>query len=189
MGEALLRARARVRGAVGATAVAAVVSLASTGVMSSTACATHACDGSLVDENQLDPSGRYLVGKMIDDDTWESNGLDEPWLEFPAQRAYIFHTPLLVGRVPLEMLAYVSTVDNPNAGPDNYALASGNLAEFLNNHGDYFLVKNDTCGQYFVRVVVRVAHASADAGAPILDGASDSSDAIANDAVANDARD
>jgi hypothetical protein len=144
-----------------------------TGALTSTACATHACDGSFVNDERQDPpnSGHYVVGKMVDEDTWESNGLDEPWFDFPGQRTYWFNTPQLLGREPLEMLAYITTVDNPNAAavggaaPDNYTLASGNVAEFLDYRGDHFQVKNDTCGHYFVRVVVRVAPVN-DAGAP-----------------------
>ena len=211
------RSRARARSAVGAMAVAAVVALASTGIMSSSACATHACDGSFVKEDQRDPSGNYTVGKMVDDDTWESGGIDDPWLDFPAERTYEFHLPIeLRGRAMLEMIPYVSVDQLPNASAaSNWALGSGNLGEFLSrqctcfrqdggihypdNCDDAFLVRNDTCGEYFLRVVVRFARDAtnvcvtddgmpvtspddAAADAPLLDGATDASDAIANDA-------
>jgi hypothetical protein len=172
--------RRRAAPALAAISIASLVAAGATGALTSTACATHACDGSFVNDVRQDPpdSGRYVVGKMVDEDTWESNGLDEPWFDFPGQRTYWFNTPQLLGREPVEMLAYITTVDNPNQSvprgspPDNYTLASGNVAEFLDYRGDHFQVKNDTCGHYFVRVVVRVAPVN-DAGATPLDAASD----------------
>ena len=126
-----------------------------------------------------------FTGHMLDDDTWESNGLDEQWFDFPGQRTLSFQTPALAGRTPVEMLAYISTADFPNAGPDNYTLASGNVVEFLNNRGGYFFAKNDTCGHYTLRVVVRVAHradaGASDADASPLDAAPDAPQDAARD--------
>lgn len=196
----------------GAIAIATLVAVGSTGALSTTACATHTCDFSYV--NYKDGKNQPSQGAMIDDDTWESNAIDDRWIDYPGQRLSEFHLPPeLRGREMLEMLAFVSADALPNQKSDpapNWALASGNLGEFLSRHctcyahtdgtlnypydcDDTFQVKNDTCGQYYVRVVVRFARGRSnvcrlndDAGTPvgaIVPGPDASSDASPLDAA------
>jgi hypothetical protein len=156
---------------------------------SSTACAVHNCDFSFVDFK--DQGGNPTIGHLIDENTWESNTIDDKWLDYPGQRVMSFHLPeSLRGREMIEMLTYVSVDEQPNLNGDpepNWAIASGNLGEFLTRRcfcfpvngapvdfpstcDDFFQVKNDTCGKYYARVVVRFAKAGGTNLCKLLDG-------------------
>jgi hypothetical protein len=131
-------------------------------------------------------------GRMIDENTWESNAQDEKWLAFTRQRIYAFDLRALGGRTPQVILPYISANDDPNKTNNSFTIGSGNLAEIYSAHPDGVTVKNGTCSDYFLRLVVVASPlpppgAAVDAGdAETPDGAqdagSDGPDDAANDA-------
>lgn len=147
------------------TIAGAALAVLAGAALAPTACSTHACDASFA---LYEAPGGVPLGEMVDDDTWESNPLDGQWLDFPGEREWLLHIPALEGRDLVSMDAFLSEDQFPSAdgsgGLPNWASASGNLAEWRDRNADYILVKNDTCGQYFARFVVRAAHAGPDAG-------------------------
>jgi hypothetical protein len=144
------------------------------------ACTTHQCDGDFV---------RFEQGHMVDPDTWESTPLNARWLDFPGQRRWHIIIPEGRSRRIVSIEPYVSPAASPlTKGPkgetENYTLASGDLCEIEGGENGELLVHNDTCADFYVRVVVRFAREPA----PALDAGRDapiSSDA-AGDAAAQD---
>jgi hypothetical protein len=94
-------------------------------------------------------------GRMLDPDTWESNALDGPWLDFPGQRTWVFEMRDLGGRAPEKnILAYISAAE---LGGSSFAVASGNLAELIAAGPGRLVVRNGVCADYFLRLVVEAA--------------------------------
>ena len=145
------------------------------GMLALTACYGENCNGS---------SGGYGSkpgeGRMIDENTWESSPMDGKWLHFSSQHAWFFEVPALGGRVPYSIQTFISPVETPNQSPSNFTMAGGNLAELSGVGANRFVVRNGTCAEYFVRVVVQVP-ANPDSIAPgtpgEVDAGGDASDA------------
>lgn len=132
-------------------------------------------------------------GRMIDEDTWESAPMDGKWLFYPGARLWVFDVPALGERKPIHIFPYISPIEEPNVfGPDkpvnNFTLAGGNLAELSGVNVNRFAVRNGSCADYFLRVVVELEPrppqppnaADPDSGAsvaPDVDGGADASDA------------
>jgi hypothetical protein len=95
-------------------------------------------------------------GRMLDENTWESNPQDGTWLPYPRQRYYIFDIRALSGRTPQEILPYLSAQADPKAG-GNFTLGAGNLALLSNASPNRIDVRNDSCSDYFLRLVVKVS--------------------------------
>lgn len=89
-------------------------------------------------------------GRMLDSNTWESSPSDGDWLPFPRQSITFFTLPF-GGRTPGWWLGYVSGQQRPNTG--NSTTGAGNLTEFTGVGPNTLAVINDTCSDYFVRVV------------------------------------
>jgi hypothetical protein len=120
-------------------------------------CQTKACDGTL--EIFGDKPGQ---GQFVDSDTWQSNPSGDLWLPFPAQRTWLLLPPGVVGPGGRRLkypLIYISPNINPNRIPgpnefgDNFTLATGNVAE-VTYRTDAVFVHNDTCADYYVRIVL-----------------------------------
>jgi hypothetical protein len=133
-----------------------------------TSCAGDDCDA---DIQTLPTCG----GDMLDDSTWESGPLDGTYLNFHGERTWIFNPSGWVGdRVPTLITPYLSLIAQPNAegGAPGYAgftLGPGNMAEitaFPSGGGYQIQVLNNTCAQYYLRVVIQYA----DAGSPTTSG-------------------
>ncbi len=137
-------------------------------------CFDHQCEG-----DRVGPYGEAQAeGDFIEQGAWESTPPLAKWLNFAAGRTWTFHIPSWerAGREVLSVAAYVSAADTPNAPPrdgqyDNFTEASGNLAEVTRLGPGRFEIKNNTCTQLYLRLVVR-------AGPPRDAGA----DSAANDA-------
>jgi len=119
-------------------------------------------------------------GEPVGPDEWESAPIaGTPYLDFHGERTWIFNPSGWVGaRQPVTVTAYLSLVQQPNAdGGSGFANASGNLAEYtvLPVAGGWQVqVLNDTCAQYYLRVVVDYAPADGGPqGAPACATASD----------------
>jgi hypothetical protein len=125
-------------------------------------------------------------GHMLDDNTWESTDQRDPWLPFPRQRQYVFDLRALGGRTPAIVWPYISAAPDPWENGNNFAPGGGNLSEILNPSAGHVEVKNDTCSDYYLRLVVWAPPAP-----PVepLDGGNVTSPADASVADAADAGD
>jgi len=94
-------------------------------------------------------------GQMVTADVWESSGQLDKWLWFPRQRAYFFNIHALGGRIPYETIAYLSAEEEPNR-TGHYTLGGGNVALFSGVGPNRVDVRNDTCSDYYLRLVVKV---------------------------------
>jgi hypothetical protein len=152
------------------------------------ACTTTACNGS---------SLLYTAGDLPDGaNTWESTPIDGNWIHYAPSVTVHVEIPELANRTVINTQVFLSPVFDPNAvppaggAPNNYAEASGNLAEIeqvLTQFGDpsgpnagkqvlSLEVLNGTCAEYYARILVIVAPEAADAGTE--DDAADAGDAL-----------
>lgn len=100
-------------------------------------------------------------GRMIDENTWESSPMDGRWLHYSSGHIWFFEVPALGDRTPYRVETYLSPIEEPNVfkpdrAPSNFTIAGGNLAELSGVGPNRFVVRNGTCAEYFVRVVVEV---------------------------------
>jgi hypothetical protein len=123
-------------------------------------------------------------GSMIDSTTWQSNPVDGEWLPFPRQQVYFFDVPALEGQTPQVFIPYLSAQRDPSKSGD-FTIGSGNLALLFGAGPNRIGVKNDTCSDYFLRLVLKVP-TPVDAGDA---GDVDAGDVDASDAGAVDASD
>jgi hypothetical protein len=121
-----------------------------------------------------------------DGHVWESSAIRAPWIAFPAQRAYQFLVPFPRNTRPTSIEAYVSVTEM--ADDDQWVNAAGNLAEVSyvtraeSDLGFWVKVHNDTCANYYLRVVVRGEVFDSDAGDA---GAPDAGADVPSDASAD----
>jgi hypothetical protein len=131
-------------------------------------------------------------GQMLDENKWQSGPQDGTWLWFPRQRYYIFNIPELGGRTPSIVIPYISASPQPAKTKDgNMTIGSGNVAELFQVAPNRVDVKNDTCSDYYLRLVVE-APAFSPEQTPIPDGGTEAGserDAGIDDAAPTDASD
>jgi hypothetical protein len=128
-------------------------------------CSTHQCDASSADAGG---------GQVVDLDgtwTWQSTSIQTGWMTFNGNETITFTLPasfLPSTSTPgFTLSAYVSTgADQWADGGGQFVQAAGQLAEFQIVGPRSFTVFNDTCYQYYLRVVatVTVPSAPVDAG-------------------------
>jgi hypothetical protein len=129
-------------------------------------CYGRNCEGSVATYG-----GDAGEGRMLSDDMWESNPQDGTWLWFPRERTYVFDIRPLAGRTPQLVQPYLSAVAEPSK-TGNFTPGGGNvtLLSFARPNG--INVTNDTCSDYFLRLVVVAAPLPPtlpDAAAPTTD--------------------
>lgn len=95
------------------------------------------------------------TGFMLDANKWVSSPINGDWLPFPRQRSWVFDIPELGGRTPEVFTAYISAVKNPSLSGD-LTTASGNLAKFIGPRPNGINVFNDSCSDYYLRLVLEV---------------------------------
>lgn len=128
-------------------------------------------------------------GSLVDENTWQSTPLDGQWIPYPHHRTYVFNFGgKFRGRRPSAAYVYISANDKPNDFGSNFTLAGGDTATIglLNEDGMY--LRNNTCADYYVRVLVEMepVKASPDAGASDAAGDTDApSDGAAREAGAD----
>ncbi|MBX3218874.1 MAG: hypothetical protein KF795_00050 [Labilithrix sp.] len=93
-------------------------------------------------------------GRMIDENRWESGPMDGTWLWFPRQRYYIFDVRAFGGRVPFNPTAFLSASSNPATNGGNMTSGSGNLTLFRSMSANRIDIQNDSCSDYYLRLVV-----------------------------------
>ena len=113
--------------------------------------------------------------------TWQSGPIDGVYLDFPGQRTYAFFPLGNDGFTPpySSITAYVSADADPTHTPgSNFTIGTGNLAEVQGDTEGGFAIHNDTCAQYYLRVVVtRVVPQDGGAAVGPADAAVDGDDA------------
>jgi hypothetical protein len=129
------------------------------------ACYGNECRGDEVDVGSATPEGG--TGELSDPNTWESSPMDGQWFPYLHERVVHFHFPdAFGGRQPDWFIAYISADPAPNNQDNGHALAdytpaAGNVAKWSGVLPDRATIFNDTCSDYFIRLVVH---------APPLDG-------------------
>lgn len=135
------------------------------GVLLVSSCYGRNCEASV--ENWGENPGE---GRLLDENTWESQAVNEPWLHFPGRRSWIMDTRLLGARFAAIPKVYVSGSSDPVRLGANFTEASGNLAEItVTTNPGVLIVTNGTCAEYYARVVIEAAPVPPDP-APQADG-------------------
>ena len=123
-------------------------------------------------------------GHLLDENTWESNDVNSDWLPYLHERVWRLYYPQLGPRQPDQMTAYISANVNPNKTTDTFTTGGGNVAKFVAVFAGGATLVNDTCADFFVRVVVHVPPYP-DAGVPAQDaGSTDAASVDAGDGSA-----
>jgi hypothetical protein len=106
---------------------------------------------------------------MLDDDKFETNAIDEPWLSYPGNVQLRVNYPKDdIGRPLAGLEAYVGTSQLPSdADSATWTPASGALVEITASDSTGFTVMNATCASYYARFVVHFAPR------PVADGGLD----------------
>lgn len=130
-------------------------------------------------------------GRLIDANTWESGPIDGEWLRYDHRMLLVLDTSLLGTRIPTSVLVYISADPRPLQG-GTFTIGGGNVADITVPGPGAIYVKNNSCAEYYARVVVQAAPLEPDGGAPDAgadapDGASasDGGDAGPSDAGAD----
>jgi hypothetical protein len=121
----------------------------------STGCQGKQCEGDFLFYGEAPGEG-----SLIDEDTWQSSPIDGFWLEYRPARIFLIRIPAFRDRLLVRFEAYISPAPDPNRTldpgevGDNFALAAGNLAEFSQVGRGAVNVRNATCAEYYLRLVV-----------------------------------
>ncbi len=122
----------------------------------------------------------------MDAHTWESTRLGGTWLDFPGERGIFLNLVDATQLVPgdpsttingeiYEVVVYISTSNHPDTDGTQFTIAGGNLAIIKNFPPTHVFVQNDTCADYFVKVVVHAEPRDAGVGdTGAVDSAADS---------------
>jgi hypothetical protein len=200
----------RLRWRKAAVGAATLVALGAPLAPATTGCYGRECDGDFQ---------YYGGGSLVDPDTFQTTPMNAKWLKHSHRRLWMIDTSVLGEREIDWYVAYVSPgeeptrVPPPNVEPDNFTIASGNAAIVKLLRGDAcrpppnwepdprikscFFVQNDTCADFYLRVVVHAkplppaadagsdaaADAGSDAAADARDGATDGSADAPADAI------
>ncbi|NOU31680.1 MAG: hypothetical protein HOO96_27580 [Polyangiaceae bacterium] len=134
-------------------------------------------DGSCDDQESRTQPGS---GRLVDADTWESGPIDGEWLRYDHRMLIAFDTSLLGTRLPDSVLVYISADKRPLQG-GSFTIAGGNVADITIGGPGAVYVKNNSCAEYYIRLVVHAPPQAPDAGATDA-GSGDAGDASAGDA-------
>ena len=116
-------------------------------------------------QNAIEYTGGDRVGP-----SYETTPVDGTWLDFPAGRRYkLMHH---FGTTRYRYSGYLAFDPHPvpqyEGGVGNFSQAAGNELIYENPNPDFLQVRNDTCAEYYLRVVVTLDDPSSvatDAGA------------------------
>lgn len=146
------------------------------GGLGSASCYGRNCDGDTVVYGRVPGEGQ-----LTDPDTWQSTPIDGDWVPFTKQRIVFFEMRDLGDRLPETVTPTISAERNPNRD-GNWTIGAGNLAEQSGAGPGRIAIKNNTCADYYIRLVVTAsprppATAPADAAAPTNDASTSDADA------------
>jgi hypothetical protein len=160
-----VRERKTVRARAATSAGAVVLAFSSMALPAAPGCTTHQCDPSTF--HFPAPDGGGLRGRMIDANTYETNGFDEDWIPYGPNVTLIVDYSSVVppDRVPLDVEPYLAVSISPNDGSSSFVNAAGGLVQYAFINGAGFTVVNTTCATYFARFVVHFEPVT-DASAP-----------------------
>lgn len=96
-------------------------------------------------------------GRLLDADTWESSPVDGQWLDFSQQRIWFFDISALGDRTPDLIIPYVSAESAPFPEQGNFVIGAGNIAEISSATKGSVVLKNGTCADYYLRLVVKTS--------------------------------
>jgi hypothetical protein len=102
----------------------------------------------------------YYAGGITSDTRYESSELYGTWLHFPGGRRYrLLHG---LGEAPTDVTVYLAFREDPlrENATGNVSTATGNVALIEAVTDEHVQVRNDTCSEYFVRVVAEVGSGS-----------------------------
>jgi len=136
---------------VGAAAIAFVGAITA---MSSSACTVAGACAYTAKNYCSTPSDFPCEGQLVDTHTWESTSPNGTWLPYPGERGYYLQLPVELSPDVYEVIVYISTSAHPGPDGTQFTMAGGNLSVIKILSGAKVYVQNDTCGDYFVRVVV-----------------------------------
>ena len=149
------------------------------GGLGSASCYGHTCDGDTQTYGTIPGEGQ-----LVNADTWQSTPVDGDWIPFTRQRVWVFEMRDLGARLPVLITPYISAERNPVNDNGNWTIGSGNLAEQSGAGLGRIVVKNNTCADYYIRLVVTAQPRPPQA--PVLDAGSDPAEASTPDPDAGD---
>jgi hypothetical protein len=145
-----------------------------------------ACLGEECDRHRGDPLEFRGGNTLGDDQYYETGSLDQPFLHFPAGRSYALVHGL--HQAPSEFHAYLAFAECPlskserrpgapprcapidaESGGGGFSEGAGNEAIFEVRDDRVIVVRNDTCAEFYLRVVASTTPSVAgetDAGSP-----------------------
>ena len=134
----------------------ALVALLGVGQLSA-GCATSNCDT----DPANNPAAEFRGGTLYEDrKVYETSAPDGLHLNFGAGARYRIHHRLGGRPAVIQLWVSFSSVGVKD-GTGNEALPSGNMAVIMEVNEEFVEVRNDTCGDYWLRVVL---------AAPVING-------------------
>ena len=130
-------------------------------------CENAACDTSTDSNPPVDFRGGSNYVSAAGDRGYESATPDGSYLNFSAGARYCVHHRL--GGRPLTVEVFVSFSPTGTNGGDE-APPAGNMAEILEVNDRYIQVRNNSCANYWMRVVAAFPITDADAGMSVAPG-------------------
>jgi hypothetical protein len=110
---------------------------------------------------ESDPAVEFHGGKRVSDTMYETSAWDGDFLHFPPGRRFkLFHE---LGQAP-SVQSYVAFTERPLATENNVSESAGNQVLIEAATAEYVQVRNDTCAEYYLRVVATIPNGPGDAG-------------------------
>jgi hypothetical protein len=125
------------------------------------------CDTSCDKENE-DVARDYTGGTISASCTrYETGSFDDLYLDFPPGRRLAIHHGL--GQTPSVVQSYLGFVKDPlpDAGNGNTAESAGNQVIIERMDDEFVQVRNDTCEEFFLRVVIETDTAAPGCLSPV----------------------
>jgi hypothetical protein len=131
-------------------ALLAVASVPAVLLAQGTACQHHRCDP---------PLAVFLDLEKLDEDTYQTGAIDEPWVSYPGIQALVLRFPKQPeGRRVVLVDAYVSVTQDQRTEGSNFTRAAGDLTivRYANANEGEVHVLNRTCEHFYFRAIVRL---------------------------------
>ncbi len=171
----------------GALALGAVAGIALVTSVGAPACFPKGACDEVVGEFYCGVGSKLCPGRLVDDRTWESNSIDGTWLFYPKNSTFQIDPrgpdgKRVKGRM-VSVVTWISVCEKPTVPGCNFVVAGGNNAKFWIGSQGTLYVKNDTCEDYYARVVIETDGTDQ----PFVDPDASTPDATATDASTSDA--